>query len=705
MVHSLSSSLRSNLRSLRGRLILLLLAVALIPLSAIGIVSVRQASSELNRAAGVSLSDLAYNSSDKLDRNLFERYGDVQAFAQSDPARTMDPSRVQRWMNLMMATYTPIYKLMVVADTNGHIIATNTLDLDGKPLASSKLLGRNVSEETWFKTAVSGSLKPGTTLVEDLHADPLMSAVYGAGAQSNAMSFTYPIRDDQGRIIGVWTNRFNWDVVTSIRNAVLARAHRTAHTAGLTLVNENGLVLSDGNAADTLHRTVAGSAAFQRSASRRAGGYLTAANLVPGGGRQMQGYFHSDGYSIYPGIGWSVIATQSSSEALAPAHRLRTTALLVGLFAAFIIGGVAWFVARNLTRPVERLVEASESAAAGDLTVRVDASRDDELGRLGRSFNAMVESIAELARGIRGTSAQLAAASDTMARSSSEAGDAVQEIAQAVSEVAAGAERQADMVTSAQALAAEIRRTVDAGAVEAGEAASAATDAEQVADSGREAAEAAGRSMSEVALASGEIVAAIHQLAQQSGRIGAIVETIVGISEQTNLLALNAAIEAARAGDQGRGFAVVAEEVRKLAEQSDRSAGEIGDLICEIQQGIERSVKAVEQNVARTAGGAETVERAGEALAEIGRAVNSLSTRALVLADNIGGLAQGSTAIATEMDGIAAVAEQSSASAEQVAASAEQTSGAAQQIVAQSHELAALAKLLEETVSRFRLEP
>ena len=149
MLQSVTSSVRSSLRSLRGRLILLLLAVALIPLTAIGVISVRQASPDLDRAAAVSLSDLAYNSSDKLDRNLFERYGDVQAFAESDPARSID--RQPRWMNLMMATYTPIYKLMVVADTQGRIVAANTVVPGRKAARDEPVGGRDVAGEPWFK--------------------------------------------------------------------------------------------------------------------------------------------------------------------------------------------------------------------------------------------------------------------------------------------------------------------------------------------------------------------------------------------------------------------------------------------------------------------------------------------------------------------------------------------------------------------------
>ena len=86
----------------------------------------------IERNAGVRLQELAYNASDKLDRNLFERYGDVQAFAQSAPARSMNAVAIQNWMNAMTRTYAPIYRLMVVADRNGKIIAANSVGLDGR---------------------------------------------------------------------------------------------------------------------------------------------------------------------------------------------------------------------------------------------------------------------------------------------------------------------------------------------------------------------------------------------------------------------------------------------------------------------------------------------------------------------------------------------------------------------------------------------
>ena len=102
-------------------------------------------------------------------------------------------------------------------------------------------------------------------------------------------------------------------------------------------------------------------------------------------------------------------------------------------------------------------------------------------------------------------------------------------------------------------------------------------------------------SLHQVGEKSRESVKRIDELAQSVNQIGGFVSIITKIADQTNLLALNAAIEAARAGDQGRGFAVVAEEVRKLAEESGRAAGEISGLIEKLQENARASLDVTSQ--------------------------------------------------------------------------------------------------------------
>ncbi len=173
----------------------------------------------------------------------------------------------------------------------------------------------------------------------------------------------------------------------------------------------------------------------------------------------------------------------------------------------------------------------------------------------------------------------------------------------------------------------------------------------------------------------------IRSLGQSSEMIGDIVEVIDEIADQTNLLALNAAIEAARAGEHGRGFAVVADEVRKLAERSQKATKEIGRLISTIQKGTQEAVTAMEEGRVEAEDGSKIAADAGVALKEILNVIHATNTQVQNISAAAEQLAQESSSLVKGISDVAAVVQENTAATEEMAASTTEVSKAFEGLV------------------------
>lgn len=373
---------------------------------------------------------------------------------------------------------------------------------------------------------------------------------------------------------------------------------------------------------------------------------------------------------------------------------------IIAVLAGFVI---AVIITRMITKPVRQLAEGAQAIADGDLTRRIDVSVKDEIGDLAKTFNKMGNDLRHMVKQIIDSAQELASTSEELSASAEETTTASEQVAKTISELAAGVSEQAKSVEEASTIINQMAAGTQQVTANAESVGKSSLNALGAAENGVTQAQEAIDKIQQVQNSTARTAAVINKLGEDSKQIGNIVDVIKGIADQTNLLALNAAIEAARAGEQGRGFAVVADEVRKLAEQSSTSAGEIARLISNVQKQTEQAVQAMDEGRNAVRAGVAAVDTAGGAFevieGEIGQVVEQIQQVSAATQQ----MAVGSTKAVQAISNIAAISEESAASAEEISASAEEQSASMEQVARSAQELTKLAEALQKLVARFKV--
>ncbi|RVU32836.1 methyl-accepting chemotaxis protein [Neptunomonas marina] len=342
---------------------------------------------------------------------------------------------------------------------------------------------------------------------------------------------------------------------------------------------------------------------------------------------------------------------------------------------AAILLGIAIPIVKSITGPLARIETVMKAVAQADLTQRVKIDTHDELGRVSRSVDDMLErfqrliiSLGQSIHQLQTNSAQLAASAE---------------------QTSSGATQQSSETELLAVAMDEMTATVQEISKSASESARATDRADHEAETGNKNVDETIvkiQSLSQEVCHSEQV---IRTLEQDTEEISKVLSEIQGISEQTNLLALNAAIEAARAGESGRGFAVVADEVRQLAMRTQNSTSEIRDMNERLRSGTKRAVQSMQLSTEKAEDSVNTAKYTGSELSSIVEHMCQVRDMAVQVA----AATEQQTQVAEEMNrnlvNISTVSKETAASSEVVAQSSE--------------ELSRLSTQLEHEIKKFRV--
>ncbi|WP_345866734.1 HAMP domain-containing methyl-accepting chemotaxis protein [Shewanella algae] len=369
------------------------------------------------------------------------------------------------------------------------------------------------------------------------------------------------------------------------------------------------------------------------------------------------------------------LTNEINAKTLASIDSASMQTLLVVLVAIVVAIAVSIAVVKPLTASLNRINQALNILASGDLTHKLDDSGQDEFAELSRNCNRLIDSLRGLIRGILDRSNQLAAAAEQTSAVTSQTTIGIQEQKSQVDQVATAT---TELSSSAQ----QVSHSADHALNQIKQADEEAQHMRMIAEESRRTIEA----LAEEVAKAGQVINKVHS---DSDAIGSILDVIRGIAEQTNLLALNAAIEAARAGEQGRGFAVVADEVRNLASRTQESTQEIQQMIQVLQTGTQEAVAVMEQGRAQANSCVAKTEQANQALEAISESVHQAF--------------DAGTQIANAAQEQNLVSQQVSEKLEHIALISEETASGADQTAQSSHQVAQLAEELQASVGEFKV--
>ncbi|MEA3284654.1 MAG: methyl-accepting chemotaxis protein [Synergistota bacterium] len=661
------------MNTLKGRLIAVFVLTGLIGLGTLGILAIQRSGTALTAAAekeGIALTSAVGK---MVDSYIKSEVAAVDLLASSVSMRSMNWETQKTFIEQVDINVTGIQEIWVV-DENGQAryLDETTLDLGNRDYVKEAL--------STGKTALSDpvkSKKTGEMVI--VVASPIFED--GKSRPSALLCGRIPLKSLQKTV-----DEYSWGQTGYIfaidRKGIVVLHPNEEHQGTLNASIESKAVPKE--LVEIVKRGLKGEIGVDR---------------YPLEGKEKLAAYAPSEYT-----GWLIFTSAYLDEFTAPLIRMRNAIALITLGLILAIAVVSFFIARSIATPVEKAVQAMGKIAKGDLDVTIeDRSSIKELKQLRQAVDAMTSEVSSALSVVNESARTVLDRAQDVNAAVEEANATSDQVLEQTVRGNEMAQNTASAVEQTNASISEVAEGAQSGAQNAVEAGEAAENTSHEAEKGTQALEAMVTVIGDVSSAGTKVGDAIKSLDDSVDSIGQFVTTITTIADQTNLLALNAAIEAARAGEHGRGFAVVAEEVRKLAEESNKAAQNVGTLIQEITSRTktaasdqERSAPLIGELVKRTDETKEVFSQVVVRMNGITENVQSIAAAAEEQSASTQEMASGVEHISTNTKNIAEALKS-------ITHGMEEESQALEMMAHSAEELVSLSDEMEKAVAHFRL--
>jgi HAMP domain-containing protein len=332
---------------------------------------------------------------EKIDRNFYERFGDVQAYAYNKLAvETLTQDSISRsgqdFINTMVRYYV-LYDLMMMVNKDGKVIAANTVDKNNIPLRTESLIGKDFSHEAWFRVCMSPQGPEGGAWYSDFTENKSVAQLYNH--RGWGMAFTAPIKNETDQTIGVWFNYANWtDVTQGIRKETEDLLKQEEPDAFILITDKHGKVIdaADENLVNSL-QIVQGDLDRNEFSFVSQGKKITSDDYIVS---MAQG----KGAYTYKGNDWKVLTLvpKSNFSFSILLNELSTFSIAI---VAILIAGIITFLllSRRISQKISKLQDGITSVSNGELIEIEKSSQSDEIGHMTNSVKTLVDGLRKTA--------------------------------------------------------------------------------------------------------------------------------------------------------------------------------------------------------------------------------------------------------------------------------------------------------------------